>query len=290
MFSGFINLNKPINESSNKALFSVKKVLRMRGIETKVGHLGTLDPLACGVLPVALGRATRLFDFCLNKTKKYTAAFTFGITSESLDLGTETIRVDGEKVTKETLLSVLPDFVGKMQQIPPVYSAKSIGGVRAYKLARQGKSVTLPAKEIVIYAINLIDQSDENTFVFSIECSSGTYIRSIARDLGDAVGSAAVMTYLRRDKSGEFDLENSVESEQLSAFPDKLEEYVIPMEHVLKSLPSKVLTNEETVLMNGVRVPVETEGLRKVYLPDGTLVGIGDSDSDGLLFLKTRLI
>ncbi len=290
MISGFLNLNKPSGESSNKALFAVKKVLRQQKLDVKVGHLGTLDPLACGVLPVAIGRATRLFDFMLDKTKVYRARFTFGVTSDSLDPATPLIPVEGEKVTENAIQAALPDFIGKLQQVPPNYSAKNVGGVRAYRLARKGKDFTLPAKEVEVYSFDLVRKTDENTYEFLIECSSGTYIRSLARDLGAAVGSAAIMSYLCREKSGIFTLKNSHMEEEILAEPEKFVSFLIPTEEALLSLPKRVLVGDEEKVLNGIGIPTEFAGKQRVYLSDGTLVGIGECDDEGLLKIKTRLL
>ncbi len=290
MFSGFLNLNKPSGESSNKALFAVKKLLRDNKIDTKIGHLGTLDPLACGVLPVALGRATRLFDFMLDKKKVYRARFTFGKTSDSLDLGTPLVPFDGELVTKERIEAVLPSFLGKIIQIPPNYSAKNVNGVRAYDLARKGKEFTLKGKEVEVFSFRMIDQIELDCYEFLIECGSGTYIRSLARDLGAAVGSAAVMSYLCREQSGIFSLKNSCTKEDLFSSPNTLDQYVMPIETVLTELPKRTLTDKELCLLNGVAIQSDVAGLQRIYFQDDTLVGIGETDEKGLLKIKTRLL
>lgn len=290
MFSGFLNLNKPSGESSNKALFAVKKILRENKIDTKVGHMGTLDPLACGVLPVALGRATRLFGFMLDKKKTYRARFTFGVTSDSFDLGTPLIPFEGETVTKEKIESVLPSFLGKIVQIPPNYSAKNVDGVRAYDLARKGKEFTLKGKEVEIFSFLLIDQTESDTYEFLIECGSGTYIRSLARDLGAAVGSAAVMSYLCREQSGMFRLENSRTKEDLFSEPNALEKYLIPVQEALTDLPKRILTDNELRLLNGVAIESDIKGMQRIYLNEDTLVGIGETDENGMLKIKTRLL
>lgn len=290
MYNGFINLNKASGVSSNRSLGVIKRVLHAKENGCKVGHLGTLDPLACGVLPVAVGKATRLFDFCLNKTKTYRARFTFGVMSDSFDLATPLISFDGAEVTSLSIQSVLPQFIGKIDQIPPMYSAKNIGGVRAYKLARKGDFVDLKAKSVEIYSFDLLSQIDKNTFEFSIECSSGTYIRSLARDLGEAVGSKAVMSYLCRERSGEFALENSFTEEQLTEYASTPEKFILPCETVLKNLPKVVFNDTETMVLNGVKIECDVKELSRIYLPDGTLVGIGCADEEGFWEIRTRLL
>ncbi len=288
MYNGFINLNKPSGDSSNKALFSIKRILRNLDKDTKVGHLGTLDPLACGVLPVSLGRATRLFEYCLKKSKRYRAEFTFGVTSDSLDLGTELIPVSGENVTLDTINSVLPDFIGSFAQVPPMYSAKSIGGVRAYKMARKGQSIDLPAKRIEVFDIQCVAQTGENSYQFVIECGSGTYIRSLARDIGSAVGSSAVMSYLCRERSGIFELNKAISPDTLT--DQTLISSLIPMECVLSDLPKYYLKDKEMVILNGIHICIDNPQTTAIYLDDGTLVGIGEQDENGMTYIKTRLL
>lgn len=290
MFNGFINLNKQSGMSSNRALSVIKKVLNAKEKEIKVGHLGTLDPLACGVLPVAIGKSTRLFDYCLNKTKRYRARFTFGYTSESYDLATELIKVDGEEVTLDKIKTVLPQFLGKIDQIPPLYSAKSIGGVRAYKLARKGADIELPSKQIEIYSIEVLSQTDTSTYEFIIECSSGTYIRSIARDLGERLGTQAVMSYLCRERSGEFTLENSFMEEDILRSSDQIEKLILSPEIVLSSLPKYVLKDDEIRVLDGIKIPCEITCPTRIYLPDQTLVGIGRANETCFLHIDTRLL
>ena len=283
-------MNKEIGVSSNRSLGVVKKVLNTKETGCKVGHLGTLDPLACGVLPIAVGKATRLFDYCLNKTKTYRAHFTFGVTSDSYDLATPLVKYNGNRVDKKAIEAVLPSFIGKIEQIPPMFSAKNICGVRAYKLARKGEFFQLNSKTVEINSFSLLSQIDENTFEFSIECSSGTYIRSLARDLGEALGSKAIMSYLCRTQSGEFRLENSLTEEEILALSDTPEKIILPCETVLNKLPKYVFSGDKLRVLNGIKIPCEVEEIMRVYLPDGTLVGIGGKDENGFWEIKTRLL
>ena len=230
------------------------------------------------------------FRFYARQKKVYRARFTFGVTSDSLDLGTPLIPFEGETVTKEKIESVLPSFLGKIVQIPPNYSAKNVDGVRAYDLARKGKEFTLKGKEVEIYSFRLIDQVEKDCYEFLIECGSGTYIRSLARDLGAAVGSAAVMSFLCREQSGMFSLENSRTKEDLFSESNALEKYVIPVEEALKDLPKRVLLDNELRLLNGVAIESDVVGMQRIYLQDNTLVGIGETDENGMLKIKTRLL
>jgi tRNA pseudouridine55 synthase len=201
---GFINIIKPQGMSSAYAVGAVKRKFNM-----PCGHMGTLDPMASGVLPVGLGKATRLFDYLLDKKKTYVATFRFGVLTDTLDT-TGTVTATCDKIpTSDEILSVLPRFVGEIEQVPPLYSAKCVDGKRGYQLARQGVDFKLPAKKVTILNIELLGQKGEADFDFKIECKGGTYIRSICRDLAYSLSTYATMTSLEREKSGCFTKDNA---------------------------------------------------------------------------------
>ena len=190
---GFVNVNKPSGISSSKVVSICKKIFNTK----KIGHMGTLDPLAEGVLPIAIGKATRMFDYFLDKHKEYVAEFTFGMTTDTLDAEGNIIEKCDYIPTKEKIIEILPSLIGVIDQIPPQYSAKKVNGRCAYDLARAGQIVDLKPKRIEIYDIKLLEVKD-NKFTFLIECSGGTYIRSIARDIATLVNSKAYMSKLIR--------------------------------------------------------------------------------------------
>ncbi|MEG1752025.1 MAG: tRNA pseudouridine(55) synthase TruB [Clostridia bacterium] len=195
---GIFVLNKPAGISSNSAVNKVKYMLNAK----KAGHYGTLDPLGMGVLPVALGKATKLFDLFLKKTKEYKTVYKFGEETTTLDTEGEVTNKNDVIVTKKMIEDILPKFVGKIEQIPPAFSAKKIGGHKAYELARKGIKVQLPPKLIEIFSIKLISQIAENVFELIINCSSGTYIRSLARDIAYAIGTYGTMQSIVRTRCG----------------------------------------------------------------------------------------
>ena len=208
---GFINIYKPSGMTSNAVIQKVKKKFNIK----KIGHMGTLDPMACGLLPIAIGKATRLFDLSLNKVKTYNAIFEFGYETDTLDK-TGMIVSDNHKIpSMEDVKKIITTFIGKSLQIPPRFSANHVGGKRAYELAREGVSFELKPKEIEIIKFELLEKIDNSSYKFSITCSSGTYIRSIGRDLGIALGTKATMTYLERCENGFFNLDNSVQLDKL---------------------------------------------------------------------------
>lgn len=268
---GFIPVNKKKGDTSAYVVNRIKKLV---GKNKSCGHMGTLDPLASGVLPVAIGQATRLFPFLLDKRKSYLADFDFSFTTPSLDLETEPTLTTDKRTTEEEILSVLPSLIGEVMQIPPAYSAKCVDGKRSYKLARRGVEVELQPKKVQIDDIRLVERVSETCFRFEIDCRGGTYIRSIARDLGAALGLPATMTNLVRTRSGIFTIENSftldeIEQKGLSSCLVEADKTVF--------YPSLTLSAErEKRLLNGLYDDFSLEnGLYKVYGESGFL-GVGE--------------
>lgn len=257
---GFININKPRGVSSAGAVNTVKRLCK-----TSCGHMGTLDPLADGVLPVAVGNATRLFEYMLQKKKQYIATFRFGVTSDTLDCE-GTLNYGNPYIpSKAELERVMPALTGEVMQIPPRYSAKSVNGVRGYKLARAGKEFSLEAKKVTIEKIELIEQLNESEYRFLIDCGSGTYIRSIARDLAAACGAEGIMTALTRTRSGAFTLENAVDLDKLTA--ENIEGYITETEKIL-DLP--IIEIENKHIFHGLpQYTQAADGLYKIYDENG---------------------
>lgn len=253
--TGFINVFKQTGVSS---AYVVNRIKRLSG--TPCGHMGTLDPLAGGVLPVGVGNATRLFDYFLNKRKVYSARFRFGVTTDTLDSEGEKVYGGGVPCLAE-IEAALPAFVGEIDQIPPKYSAKSVNGRRGYELARSGEEFTLAPKKVKIEAFRCTGQTAPDEFSFEIVCGGGTYIRSLARDLAISCGTNGYMSGLTRTQSGVFTAENAVSLEQLTK--ENLHEYLIPTESVL---PFPVLENADARIFNGVKVPCDqADGSYKLY-------------------------
>ncbi len=200
-----INLNKPTGMSS---FLAVKKVARLLGVK-KAGHMGTLDPLGTGVLLVGVNKGTKLFEEYLNKIKTYVAVFHFGYETDTLDSEGSIINENQTVITENDILNVLPTFIGKQEQMPPLYSAKKVNGKKACDVARSGGQVELKTKCIEIYNINLIRTLGNNNFQFEIICSSGTYIRSICRDLAYKLSTYGTMLSIIRTKCGDFNISNS---------------------------------------------------------------------------------
>ena len=261
---GFFNVDKPSGLTSSTV---VNKCKWLSGVPC--GHMGTLDPLASGVLPVGVGNATRLFDYFLEKEKEYIAEFTFGVTSDTLD-STGTLLAGGRVPTAEEIAAVLPSFFGDIAQIPPKYSAKNVNGRRGYDLARAGIEFELAPKTVHIYGMEVLGEATdkENTFVLKINCGGGTYIRSLARDIAAALETYAVMSALKRTKSGVFGIETalpfSVLEEDLPVC--ELEKYLLPTESVLPFETLSLVGKNAERFFNGVAVEVdEKDGVYKIY-------------------------
>lgn len=283
----FVNINKGQNMTSSDAVVVVRGIMRrITGERYKVGHMGTLDPMATGVLPVAIGKATKLFDFLSEKQKKYIAEFVFGSTTDTLDAWGETTKSGGRVPSIDEIIAVLPSQIGQIDQIPPTYSAKSVDGKRAYEYARKGVEIDLPAKRVNIYDIKLIER-DGDRFKFEIVCGAGTYIRAIARDIASALGTYGYMSALTRTASGQFSLQNTVDIKEFEQNPL---EHLISMDKALSFLPFFEIPMEyRKKVLNGVKVHFDNlpEG-DFVATVDGNVVGIAE-EIGGNLSIKLRL-
>ena len=280
---GIVLVNKPSGITSSKVVVKLRYMAKIK----RVGHLGTLDPLASGVLPVCIGKATRLFDLFLKKRKTYIAHIEFGKLTDSLDIDGNVIETNNIVPAKEEIESVLPTFLGEQEQIPPIYSSKVVAGVRAYKLAREGKEVELKPSLITIFDIKLLEQVNTNTFSFEITCSSGTYIRSIARDLGFKLGTLGTISKLIRTKTGNFYLENCVDLDNLNE--ENIKEHIVPLDVVLKDYKKIELTNTQAEnLFCGKTIKADKEDDTYVLYDNGIVVGLGRV-IDGNLKLSTSL-
>lgn len=255
---GFVNVDKPSGMTSSAV---VNRVKRLTGLPC--GHMGTLDPLASGVLPVGTGNAARLFDYFLQKEKEYVAEFVFGATSDTLDTTGELVPC-GEVPGEEAVAAVLPRFVGEIDQIPPRYSAKNVGGRRGYELARAGVEFELPPKRVTVYSFAFLGRSEErpDAYRFRIRCGGGTYIRSLARDVGAALGTGCVMSALRRTQSGFFRIGDAVPFDALGE--ENIEDVIVPTERVLPFPP--LVLEESSRAFNGLAVRAEApDGKYKAF-------------------------
>lgn len=282
-YNGFINMLKPVGFTSSDMVVKIKHMTK-----AKVGHLGTLDPGASGVLPIAINQGTKLFDFLTFKRKKYRACFTFGTTTDTLDsYGVITGRSD--VIPDEgAVLTALKGFCGVIKQVPPNYSAIYVGGVRAYALARNDVQTELAAREITVYSFELIGRVDERTFMFDIECGGGTYIRSLARDLALALNTVGYMSSLIRLRSGRFSINEAVTLDELQA--NGVEKYLLDITYPLEGIARfDAPEGQYKSLTNGIRISCKFDcnELFTVYCRD-ELFGLA-ANVDGKLNMKYNL-
>jgi tRNA pseudouridine55 synthase len=236
---GLLNLNKPAGLTSRRLVDQVAKLVRPQ----KAGHAGTLDPLATGVLVVCVGKATRLIELVQQQAKSYEARFLLGRQSDTDDItGNVTEVAVSSEVTREQVEAALPMFCGPIRQVPPSFSAVHVDGARAYDLARKGQAVELAPREVDVYRVELTGFSYPEIDL-SIDCGSGTYVRSIGRDLGQSLGCGAVMSALVRTRIGPYRIEDAVTPEQLT--PDTLDRFLLPPTTALEGLPKYSASTED---------------------------------------------
>ena len=276
---GVINLDKPTGITSRAAINRLQRQVR----PAKLGHAGTLDPLASGVLLLLVGKATRLMPYVQRLEKKYLATFQLGVESETEDIDGTVTTVEGAlEPTREQVLAELPRWTGRIMQKPPSFSALKYKGQRAYHLARQGQLVELSPREVMIHQIEL----DDYQFPFlrlQICCGSGTYIRSLGRDIAQALGSSAVMSQLVRTSIGEFAVETACTLEDLQQ--QGVAEHLLPARRLVNDLPAVTVDSEQRVfLANGRAIDFPQEQTaEEIVLVDGEgkLLGIAAADGPG---------
>ena len=281
----------PLKKQENMTSFLAVK--RVRGIvgEKKCGHTGTLDPMATGVLPVALGGATRFIELLPTHKKAYKATFKTGVRTDTLDIWGTVIEESGKTASLEKISGILPQFRGIIMQTPPMYSALKKDGVRLYELARQGIEVEREERECEIFALE-VEKISDNEFSLYVECSAGTYIRSLIGDIGDSLNTGAVMTSLNRTYACGISEDECITLEELEKYRDnnELEKIIIPVDKMLLSYPEISVTKAQGVrFRNGgellkSRLKGElTEGLIRVYC-ENEFLGLGEllSESDNL--------
>ena len=266
---GFLNINKPLRWTSHDVVARIRGRARDMGRRVKVGHAGTLDPLADGVLVVCLGAATRLSDYVMRGRKTYRAEITLGATTDSYDSAGEVLsRTEASHITREDIDAALPQFLGAIEQLPPMYSAIKMGGTKLYELARQGKSIERKPRAITIHSIQIL-RWESPIVELEIVCGAGTYIRSLAHDLGAALGVGAYLSGLTRAASGSFTLADSVTLESLLALDDWRPHIVTPY-CALADYPRLTLAADDILrLRNGQFIARESDSAaRQVFAFD----------------------
>ncbi|MFR3919640.1 MAG: tRNA pseudouridine(55) synthase TruB [Clostridia bacterium] len=273
---GILVVNKSKGLTSNDIVKKVKKILN-----TKVGHTGTLDPNATGVLPLLLGNATKISKYLINHDKEYEAVIKLGAKTTTADVEGKIIEekeVNKEKLKKENIEEVLKSFIGKQQQIPPIYSAIKVNGKKLYEYARQGKEVEIKARNIEIYDLKLLKIDSKNDeLTINVKCSKGTYIRSLCEDIAVKLETLGYMKELNRIQVGEFNIKGSVTIEEFKAnIENKDYSNIIGIEEIFKEIPEITIKQREyEKYLNGVKIDTDNmDGIYRIYL-DNKFSGLG---------------
>lgn len=276
---GILIINKPKDYTSNDIVNKVKKILNI-----KVGHTGTLDPNATGVLPLLLGKGTKFSKYLINHDKKYIATLQLGIKTSTADIEGNVIEkreVNSSIFDEKNIDNVLKTFLGKQIQTPPIYSAIKVNGKKLYEYARNNKEVEIPKRNIEIYNIHLLKLDTKmNQIKFDVECSKGTYIRSLCEDIAERLGTVGYMKELERAKVGEFRIEESVTIDNLEENKDNLDwlnKKIITLENLLKNVNKFIIKSSDLdKFLNGVKLTTNKEdGIYTIYSEDNKFIGSG---------------
>ena len=291
MIDGILNINKSTGMTSHDVVAKVRKLLKQK----RVGHAGTLDPAASGVLPICVGQGTRVAEYLSESGKAYAADILFGVVTDTYDAeGTIVRTADTENLTLEQIQAALTGFLGPQMQMPPLYSAIKLQGQPAYKRMRAGEEITLEPRPITITYLNILTWQPPH-LTLAIECSKGTYIRSLAYDLGERLGCGAHLAGLIRTRSGPFTLSDSITLDQLAESIENgtIEQYLQPADSVLHQYPALMLddvTTERVLHGNAFLYDSETKAeLARVYDASGRFVAIAEWDTEREMWQPTKV-
>lgn len=274
MPTGILIIDKPADWTSHDVTAKLRGVFH----ERRIGHAGTLDPMATGVLPVFIGRATRAVEFAAGGDKEYIAQLQLGLVTDTQDITGRTLWQTDCHLSPEQLTAVLPRFTGELEQIPPMYSAVKINGQKLYQLARSGKDIARPPRKITIHALQLLSQDSPSVFRLRVRCSKGTYIRTLCHDIGHALGCGGTLASLRRTMACGYTQEQSIPLADVLAaqHPENL---LLPVDSCFSALPAYRLQNpqDEQHARNGAALscPTLPDGNYRVYAPSGEFLLVG---------------
>ncbi len=298
--NGILNVLKPAGMTSFDVIAVARKITHQR----KIGHTGTLDPSAVGVLPICFGNATKAIEFMIDKDKVYRAEMTLGITTDTQDSSGKIISSHVVDVNKNEIVNVCNSFIGELAQLPPMYSAIKIGGKKLYEIARQGETIERQARNITIYDINVIRiwddiaifSDNENTVqyatkkvIFDVHCSKGTYIRTLCNDIGEKLGCGGHMSFLVRTRAGKYDIHSALTLEEIMelAKDNTLSSNLISVESVFADYDKVQLNEADTAKYNNgvwIKAIFQKENqntTKRVYDSNGVFLGIGEIFNDG---------
>ena len=285
MPNGIIIIDKPQEWTSMDVCAKLRGILR----EKRIGHAGTLDPMATGVLPVFVGRATRAVEFADKGEKEYVAGLKLGLVTNTQDTSGEVLEQHPVQVTQEQLEAVLDQFRGDITQIPPMFSAIKINGKKLYELARKGREVERPARPVTIHSLTVEGQTAQDEFILRVRCSKGTYVRTLCHDIGAALGCGGCMSSLRRTMAAGFTLEQAVTLEQVMEAEDPAA-LLLPVDAYFSDRPVHTLSADlEKKVRNGmtVVVPELSDGEYRVYGQSGEFLALCCAEAGKLSTIKS---
>ncbi len=302
MKSGIINVYKEAGYTSFDVVAKLRGILHVK----KIGHTGTLDPDATGVLPICIGKATKVCDLLTNKDKSYTTTLLIGKSTDTYDISGTVTNESEVNVTENEVINAINSFLGEIEQIPPMYSAIKVNGKKLYELARQGKVIDRQARKVTIYNIEVIDISLPR-IIMRIDCSKGTYIRSLCNDIGEKLGCFGCMESLVRNKVGDFDIENAIKIEEIEKIynENNIDKVLLPVDYVFSSYPKGVILDDsKKYALNGAKLGMSNlvdgrinfelheenvknnNNFLRLYLENGKFVGLYKRVKDNLILEK----
>lgn len=292
---GFLNVDKPGGMTSFDVIRKIKQVIP-RGV--KIGHLGTLDPMASGVLPVALGKATRVIPYIEDEHKVYLAQLTLGAVSDTQDAWGNITYTGNRDFNPEQLQAILKEFTGTTKQLPPMFSAVHHQGKRLYELAREGITVTREEREIIIHDLQVLEIDEETELPvvkIKVDCSRGTYVRTLGHDIGAKLGTGALLSSLIRIRSGMFTIEQASPLEKILQDKQQIDQYLLPLDYPLAHMPAIHIDSRQDIyaLTNGQAVAINDqlpEGLMRVYDPENNLVALARNNYEDSGMLKAERV
>lgn len=290
-------IDKPSGITSHTVVSKIRYALKNTGENTKVGHAGTLDPMCTGVLPVLIGKDTRILPY-LPKKKAYRAKMLLGRETDTEDVTGKTVSEKSVCVTFSDVVSAAESFVGKIMQTPPMYSAVKVNGKKLYELARDGKEIDRASREVTVFSLKVSEAEEENTYILDVECSAGTYIRTLCADIGKKLGCGGCMAALRRTVSNGFEEKNAVSLDDVlvKISDGRLSEIAVLSEDIFDTKKVILPKDGEKYYLNGGKIACKRlslknppDGLLRVYTSDGVFAGIGKSEEGELRPLVTYI-
>ncbi|MDO1559156.1 tRNA pseudouridine(55) synthase TruB [Brevundimonas sp. 2R-24] len=287
---GWVNLDKPLGMTSTEAVTRVRRAFNAQ----KAGHSGTLDPLASGILPIALGEATKTVPFLMDAGKTYRFRIAWGRSTTTLDAEGETVAASDVRPSSEAVAEALKSFLGEIQQAPPRFSAIRIDGQRAYDLAREGVEVEIPARPVVLHAAEITDAGAPDSVEIRIQTGKGFYVRSLARDLAEALGAEGHVSELRREAVGPFSLETAIQLDSLAELVhrDAAQEALLPVTTALDDIPDLAMTDEDAFRLRQGRpivlLPRQVEDLKARLTPGARTVSALTKAGDPIALCSLR--